>query len=46
VQLLDWRSAGMPAEWPVSDDPATLERIKGWLDQVGTKPGIELAELP
>jgi cytochrome d ubiquinol oxidase subunit I len=46
VQLLNWRSAGMPAKWPVSDDPATLERIKGWLEQVGTTPGIEHAELP
>jgi cytochrome bd-type quinol oxidase subunit 1 len=42
VQLLGWRSAGMPKSWPVSDDPVTLERIKTWLDQAGTAPGIEL----
>jgi cytochrome d ubiquinol oxidase subunit I len=41
VQLLNWRRAGMPHTWPVSDDPATLKKIQAWLDEVGTRPGIE-----
>ena len=28
VQLLTWRRAGMPRDWPASDDPATLEKIR------------------
>ena len=42
VQVLSWRRAGMPREWPSSHDPATLEKIQGWLDEVGTRPGREL----
>jgi cytochrome d ubiquinol oxidase subunit I len=42
VQLLSWRRAGMLPSWPVSDDPATLKKIQTWLDEVGTRPGIEL----
>jgi cytochrome d ubiquinol oxidase subunit I len=42
VQVLTWRRAGMPATWPVSNDPATLAKIQGWLDEVGTTPGVEL----
>ncbi len=42
VQLLTWRSAGMPRSWPLSDDPAVTLRIKGWLDEVGTTPGVDL----
>ena len=42
VQLLSWRRTGMPQTWPVSNDPATLEQIQAWLDEVGTTPGIEL----
>jgi cytochrome bd ubiquinol oxidase subunit I len=42
VQVLTWRRAGMPAAWPVSNDPATLAKIQGWLDEVGTTPGVEL----
>jgi hypothetical protein len=32
----------MPADWPVSNDPTTLAKIQGWLDEVGTRPGLEL----
>jgi cytochrome d ubiquinol oxidase subunit I len=42
VQLLGWRHAGMPHDWPASDDPATLAKIQVWLDQVGTRSGTEL----
>ncbi len=42
VQLLSWRRAGMPHDWPASDDPAALAKIQVWLDEVGTRPGIEL----
>jgi cytochrome bd ubiquinol oxidase subunit I len=42
VQVLGWRRAGKPSDWPVSDDPATLKEIQAWLDEVGTTPGIEL----
>jgi cytochrome d ubiquinol oxidase subunit I len=42
VQLLSWRLAGMPRSWPLSQDPATLAQIQGWLDEVGTRPGVEL----
>ncbi len=42
MQLLSWRRAGMPHDWPVSNDPATLQKIQAWLDEVGTTPGIEL----
>jgi mono/diheme cytochrome c family protein len=42
VQLLSWRHEGMPRDWPISNDPATLAKIKAWLDEVGTRPGIEL----
>lgn len=42
VQLLSWRRAGMLPSWPVSDDSATLKKIQTWLDEVGTRPGIEL----
>ena len=42
VQLLSWRRAGMPRDWPASDDPATLAKIQVWLDEVGITPGIEL----
>jgi mono/diheme cytochrome c family protein len=44
VQLLSWRKAGMPASWPMSNDPATLAQIKAWLDEAGTRPGIELMD--
>jgi cytochrome d ubiquinol oxidase subunit I len=27
---------------PLSQDPATLAQIQGWLDEVGTRPGVEL----
>ncbi len=42
VQLLGWMSAGEPASWPETSDPAALARIQGWLDLVGVTPGIEL----
>ncbi len=42
VQLLSWRRAGMPRDWPASNDPATLAKIQAWLDEVGTRPGAEL----
>jgi mono/diheme cytochrome c family protein len=44
VQLLGWWRAGMPANWPVSADPATLGRIQAWLDEAGTRPGIEIMQ--
>ncbi len=44
VQLVTWRSAGMPRPWPVSDDPATTRKIQGWLDEVGTTPGVEILD--
>jgi len=42
VQMLSWRRAAMPRSWPVSDDPTTLTKIQAWLDEVGTRPGVEL----
>lgn len=42
VQNLTWRRAGMPAAWPVFEDPATLAKIRAWIDEVGTTPGPEL----
>ncbi len=42
VQLIRWKSDGSPEAWPVSDDEATLAQIQAWLDEVGTRPGIEL----
>jgi cytochrome d ubiquinol oxidase subunit I len=42
VQLLSWRRAGMPRSWPLSADSALLAKIKAWLDEVGTSPGIAL----
>ena len=45
VQLLGWWRAGTPPSWPVSADPAALGRIRTWLDEVGTTPGIELMRL-
>ena len=44
VQMLTWRHEGMPTTWPVSKDQATLDKIKAWLDEVGTTPGPELME--
>ncbi|HTL52053.1 MAG TPA: c-type cytochrome [Planctomycetota bacterium] len=38
VQLLRWRNAGRPDDWPVRHDPATLAQIQRWLDQVGPQP--------
>jgi cytochrome bd ubiquinol oxidase subunit I len=42
VQLLTWRRAGKPRDWPDSHDPAILKKIQEWLDQVGTRPGVDL----
>ena len=42
VQLLGWRHAGKPSEWPVGDDPATFKKIQAWLDQVSDRPGVGL----
>jgi cytochrome d ubiquinol oxidase subunit I len=45
VQLLGWRHAGKPSDWPIADDPSTLKKIQAWLDEVGTRPGIEWMRL-
>ena len=42
VQLLRWETAGTPASWPTSEDPATLAQIAAWLEQVGTAPAGEV----
>jgi hypothetical protein len=39
VQFLTWHNADRPATWPVSDDPAALQRIGTWLDEAGVEPG-------
>ena len=46
VQLLTWWHAGTPPSWTDSADPATLAQIQGWLDEVGTTPGIALMRRP
>lgn len=40
VQLLRWETAGTPAAWPASEDPATLAQIGRWLDEAGTAPFV------
>jgi mono/diheme cytochrome c family protein len=42
VQLVRWEVAGAPRSWPVSEDPAVLARIAGWLDAAGTAPATEV----
>ncbi len=44
VQWLRWRNADEQDEWEVSDDAAVIEQIGEWLQEVGTKPGSELAD--
>jgi cytochrome d ubiquinol oxidase subunit I len=39
VQFIRWSSRTRPAEWPVSDDPATTFQIATWLDEAGTAAG-------
>ncbi len=41
VQWLRWGNAGRPASWEETDDPAVLEQINGWLEEVGTRPGSQ-----
>jgi cytochrome bd ubiquinol oxidase subunit I len=41
VQLLGWWHRGMPASWPDSEEPVALRKIQEWLNEVGTRPGIE-----
>ncbi len=36
AQLIRWEASGAPRQWPVSDDPAVLAQIAGWLDAAGT----------
>jgi hypothetical protein len=43
VQFLSWESAGRPEAWSPSNDDAALSRIQQWLDEVGVRPGVELA---
>jgi hypothetical protein len=38
VQYVRWQTAGRPATWPESNDPATFETIRRWLDDAGTEP--------
>lgn len=33
VQLLEWRGAKQPAQWPTNEDSETLHRIAGWLEE-------------
>ena len=44
VQLIEWDAAGRPRDWPVStareDWPEGRQRIRAWLDEVGTAPGF------
>jgi len=44
VQWLLWEEAGRPKSWPESRDEVLLARIQGYLNEVGTRSGIELAE--
>jgi cytochrome d ubiquinol oxidase subunit I len=46
VQYVTWVSDGRPAAWPdsLADEPersATLARIRRWLDEAGTEPGVK-----
>lgn len=41
VQLVRWETAGRPAEWAVSADPADLAQIRAWLEQAGPRPATE-----
>ena len=43
VQFISWNTAGTPPEWDVSENPETLRQIRGWLEEVGTAPGIALS---
>jgi mono/diheme cytochrome c family protein len=44
VQMISWHVAGRPRQWALSDEPEVRKRIQRWLDEVGTRPGIELLE--
>jgi len=41
VQLLMWRDAGQPSDWPERIDPEAIARIRAWLDEAGTAPGAD-----
>jgi hypothetical protein len=43
VQFISWNTEGTPPAWDVSENPETLRQIRGWLEEVGTAPGIELS---
>ncbi|QDU93101.1 cytochrome BD quinol oxidase subunit I [Lignipirellula cremea] len=44
VQYVSWENANRPADWKETDDPAVLEQIQRWLDEVGVESGIVLEE--
>lgn len=39
VQFVNWTTAGSPRDWPLAEDPKTIEQIQIWLDDAGTAPG-------
>ena len=41
--FISWNTAGTPPQWDVSENPETLRQIRGWLEEVGTAPGIALS---
>lgn len=42
VQFISWHTADAPNTWSETNDAEALRQIRDWLDEVGTKPGIEL----
>lgn len=41
VQWIEWRHAGEPAEWSVSDDPQVIDELQAYLDEAGTRSTVE-----
>ncbi len=39
VQFTEWLAADEPAQWPLSQDPATTAQIEAWLVDSGTQRG-------
>jgi hypothetical protein len=41
VQFIKWSSSGRDGNWKGSSDPQVLAQIQQWLDDAGTRPGIQ-----
>ncbi len=46
AQWIEWHNSGSMDDWSAADSGASLTQIASWLDEVGTRPGIDLMNEP